>query len=80
MHCGLCKRRLLSIWKVLGTNFLCIEHHKCPFSQVGIKNIPVTAELNNLWENANYIEIKSLKNKDRWERTSIMDTVSFEKK
>jgi len=40
----------------------------------------VTTELNNLRENVNYIELKSLRNKSRWEKTTGMDTVSFENK
>ena len=40
----------------------------------------MTTELNNLRENVNYIELKSFTNKSRWEKTTGMDTVSFEKK
>ena len=40
----------------------------------------VTTDLNNLRENDNYIEIKSLMNKVRWEKTIGMNTVSFGEK
>ena len=40
----------------------------------------VTTDLNNLRENDNYIEIKSLMNKVRWEKTIGMNTVSFKEK
>jgi len=54
----------------------------CPLSQVCIENVPVlmTTELNNLRKNVNYIEIKNLTNKVRWENTTRLGTVTYENK
>jgi len=57
-------------------------HPKCPLfpGWYNKHSCAGTTELNNLRENANYIEIISLMKKVRFEKKTGMDTVSFEKK
>ena len=60
---------------------LCIQHPKCPLPGLVLKySTAVTTELNKLREKADNIEIKSLMNKVRGEKTTRMDTINFEKK
>ena len=69
---------MLYIWKVLGTNFLCIEHLNFQVSFFPgwyLKHSrAVTTELNKLWERADNIKTKVLTNRVHWKKTIGMDT------